>query len=147
MKASYNRLTEARMRELQALMAHRNFTVDPERLNVYSHDEVSGEKYRFLPDIVLYPETTEQIAEIMKWASKNKIPVTPRGAGTGLSGGAVPVFSGIVLSLERMNRILEFDKETLTITVEPGVVTDEIQKAAKTAGLLYAGDPCSSDAS
>ncbi|HPE41578.1 MAG TPA: FAD-binding protein, partial [Thermotogota bacterium] len=99
MKASYNRLTEARMRELQALMAHRNFTVDPERLNVYSHDEVSGEKYRFLPDIVLYPETTEQIAEIMKWASKNKIPVTPRGAGTGLSGGAVPVFSGIVLSL------------------------------------------------
>ncbi|HNR63149.1 MAG TPA: FAD-linked oxidase C-terminal domain-containing protein [Thermotogota bacterium] len=147
MKASYNRLTEARMRELQALMAHRNFTVDPERLNVYSHDEVSGEKYRFLPDIVLYPETTEQIAEIMKWASKNKIPVTPRGAGTGLSGGAVPVFSGIVLSLERMNRILEFDKETLTITVEPGVVTDEIQKAAKSAGLLYAGDPCSSDAS
>jgi len=147
MSNAYNRLTEERMGELQALMAYRHYTVDPERLKVYSHDEVSGEKYRALPEIVLYPETTEEIARIMKWANENRIPVTPRGAGTGLSGGAVPVFSGIVLSLERMNRILELDKETLTITVEPGVVTDEIQRAAKSAGLLYAGDPCSSDAS
>ncbi|MGB4201461.1 MAG: FAD-binding oxidoreductase [Thermotogota bacterium] len=147
MSNAYNRLTEERMGELQALMAYRHYTVDPERLKVHSHDEVSGEKYRALPEIVLYPETTEEIARIMKWANENRIPVTPRGAGTGLSGGAVPVFSGIVLSLERMNRILELDKETLTITVEPGVVTDEIQRAAKSAGLLYAGDPCSSDAS
>jgi glycolate oxidase len=83
----------------------------------------------------------------MAFANQHLIPVTPRGAGTGLSGGAVPIKGGIVLSLERMNRIVELDEETLTITVEPGVITDEIQKMAAASGLLYAGDPCSSDAS
>jgi glycolate oxidase len=83
----------------------------------------------------------------MKLANEELIPVTPRGAGTGLSGGAVPLYRGIVLSLEKMNRILELDEKNLTITVEPGVVTGEIQKFANRHGLLYAGDPCSGDSS
>ena len=73
--------------------------------------------------------------------------MTPRGAGTGLSGGAVPAYKGIELSLERMNRILEFDAENLTMTVEPGVITSDINKAALDNHLMYAGDPCSGDAS
>jgi glycolate oxidase len=147
MNPNYQRLTRKLTDELQEIMGQRDFTLDPERLKVYSHDEVSGEGYRRLPEIVLFPTSAEQISKIMKWANKNNVPVTPRGAGTGLSGGAVPYFGGIVISLERMNRILEFDRETLTITAEPGVITDEIQKTARSAGLLYAGDPCSSDAS
>jgi glycolate oxidase len=100
-----------------------------------------------MPEAVVFAESTEQISKVMAFANQHLIPVTPRGAGTGLSGGAVPIKGGIVLSLERMNRIVELDEETLTITVEPGVVTDEIQKMAAASGLLYAGDPCSSDAS
>jgi glycolate oxidase len=120
---------------------------DEERLEVYSHDEVKGEKYKHMPEAVVFAESTEQISKVMAFANQHLIPVTPRGAGTGLSGGAVPIKGGIVLSLERMNRIVELDEETLTITVEPGVITDEIQKMAAASGLLYAGDPCSSDAS
>jgi glycolate oxidase len=120
---------------------------DEERLEVYSHDEVKGEKYKHMPEAVVFAESTKQISKVMAFANQHLIPVTPRGAGTGLSGGAVPIKGGIVLSLERMNRIVELDEETLTITVEPGVITDEIQKMAAASGLLYAGDPCSSDAS
>ena len=83
----------------------------------------------------------------MKYANEHLIPVTPRGAGTGLSGGAVPALGGIVLSMERMNRILEVDVKNRTLTAEPGVVTSEITKAAAANGLFYAGDPCSGDAS
>lgn len=135
------------LKDLIEIMENRDYTIDPERLSVYAHDEVSGEAYRHFPEIVLYPTTTEKISQVMKWANKNLIAVTPRGAGTGLSGGAVPIYGGIVLSLEKMNRILEFDADTLTLTAEPGVITDEIQKIARSNGLLYAGDPCSSDAS
>ncbi len=124
-----------------------NVSNDPEKLETYSHDEVPGEKYKHLPELVIFAETKEQISEIMKHCSENNISVTPRSAGTGLSGGAVPLMGGIVLSTEKMNKIIELDQETLTITVEPGVIPDEIQKRVKEKGLLYAGDPCSSDAS
>ncbi len=124
-----------------------NVSNDPEKLDIYSHDEVSGDKYKYLPELIVFSENKEQISKIMEYCSKNKIPVTPRSAGTGLSGGAVPVMGGIVLSTEKMNRIVEFDEETLTITVEPGVIPDDIQKVVREKGLLYAGDPCSSDAS
>ena len=83
----------------------------------------------------------------MKIASRERIPVTPRGAGTGLSGGALPVHGGIVMSFEKMNKIIEIDEANLTVTTEPGVVTAEISRAAAARGLLYAGDPCSGDAS
>ena len=97
--------------------------------------------------LLVFPESTVHVSEIMKIASRERIPVTPRGAGTGLSGGALPVHGGIVMSFEKMNRILEIDEANLTVTAEPGVVTAEISRAAATRGLLYAGDPCSGDAS
>ncbi|MDN5359419.1 MAG: glycolate oxidase [Thermotogaceae bacterium] len=143
----FNRLTTQLLKELTDIVGSHCINTDEERLEVYSHDEVKGEKYKHMPEAVVFAESTKQISKVMAFANQHLIPVTPRGAGTGLSGGAVPIKGGIVLSLERMNRIVELDEETLTITVEPGVITDEIQKMAAASGLLYAGDPCSSDAS
>ena len=143
----YNKLTKDLVAQLTDIVGEHCINTDAERLEAYSHDEVKGEKYAHMPEAIVFAETVQQISKVMIFANQHLIPVTPRGAGTGLSGGAVPIKGGIVVSFERMNRVLELDEETLTITVEPGVVTDEIQKTAATAGLLYAGDPCSSDAS
>src|SRR6056297_3765292 len=143
----YNKLTKDLVAQLTDIVGEHCINTDAERLEAYSHDEVKGEKYAHMPEAIVFAETVQQISKVMIFANKHLIPVTPRGAGTGLSGGAVPIKGGIVISFERMNRILELDEETLTITVEPGVVTDEIQRIASKHGLLYAGDPCSSDAS
>ncbi|HSJ53459.1 MAG TPA: FAD-linked oxidase C-terminal domain-containing protein [Anaerolineae bacterium] len=115
----------------------------PERMLSYSHDEVAGEEHAHLPDVVVKPETAAQVAAVIRLANRERIPVTPRGGGTGLSGGAVPVRGGIVLSVERMNRILEVDHENMAITVEPGVVTNEINQEGQKFGLFYAGYPMS----
>jgi len=116
---------------------------DPEKLEPYSHDEVANTAYSHLPEVVIKPKTVEEISMLMKIANREKIPVTPRGAGSGLSGGAVPVNGGIVLSLERMNQIVEIDLENMVAVVEPGVVTNEINEAIKEHGLFYAGYPMS----
>jgi glycolate oxidase len=116
---------------------------DAEALEPYSHDEVVG--LRADPEVVVRVRSAEQVAEIMRLAQRERVPVTPRGAGYGLSGGAVPVLGGIVLSLERMNRILEIDKENLMVTVEPGVITGDIHRAVEAEGLFYPPDPASLD--
>ena len=116
---------------------------DAEKLQPYSHDEVAEEHYAHMPDAVVRPSSAEQIAEIMKLANRRHIPVTPRGAGSGLSGGAVPIYGGIVLLTDRMNRILEIDRENMMVVVEPGVVTNEINERLKEFGLFYAGYPMS----
>ncbi|TET43560.1 FAD-binding protein, partial [Candidatus Aerophobetes bacterium] len=110
---------------------------------MYTHDEVPGLKAQ--PEVVVRARTVEQISRLMKFANEKRIPVTPRGAGYGLSGGAVPIYGGIVLSLEMMDRILEIDKRNLMITVEPGVITDKIHEAVEREGLFYPPDPASSD--
>ncbi|MBN1658511.1 MAG: FAD-binding protein [Anaerolineae bacterium] len=116
---------------------------DVERMAGYAHDEVAGEEYAHLPDVVVKPGSAEEIAEIMRLANREVIPVTPRGAGSGLSGGAVPVHGGMVLSFERMNRIVEIDPANMTVTVEPGVVTNDVNEAVVEYGLFYAGYPMS----
>jgi glycolate oxidase len=93
--------------------------------------------------VVVKPIDAEEMSAIMRLANHERIPVTPRGAGSGLSGGAVPAHGGIVLSVERMNRILEIDRENLVVVVEPGVVTNEINATIKDDGLFYAGYPMS----
>jgi glycolate oxidase len=114
---------------------------DNESLDKYAHDET--ENLYFLPDIVIKPSSAEQISEIMKICNANRIPVTPRGAGTGLSGGALPQNGGVVVSFERMNNILEIDERNLQVTVEPGVITEVLQNAVKEKGLFYPPDPSS----
>ena len=116
---------------------------DDEKLQPYSHDEVAEEHYAHMPEAVVRPGSAEQIAEIMKLANRERIAVTPRGAGSGLSGGAVPIYGGIVLLTDRMNRILEIDRENMMVVVEPGVVTNEINERLKEFGLFYAGYPMS----
>lgn len=140
----YNKITGQIVEELKKIVGVNNVIYDDlEALEAYSHDEVAEKHYAHMPEAVVKPSSAEEIAQIMKLANKYKIPVTPRGAGSGLSGGAVPVYGGIVLSFERMNKILEIDRENLVIVVEPGVVTNEINNAVKEYGLFYAGYPMS----
>ena len=114
---------------------------DEESLNNYAHDET--ENLHFLPDIVIKPRTAEEISHIMVICNEHKIPVTPRGAGTGLSGGALPHLGGVLLSMERMNSIIEIDERNLQVTTEPGVITEVLQNAVKEKGLFYPPDPSS----
>jgi len=116
---------------------------DAEKLEAYSHDETADRRYAVMPDVVVKPGDADQVAAVMRLAARDRIPVTPRGAGSGLSCGAVPVYGGIVLSLERMNRILEIDASNMTATLEPGVVTSEVDAAAQEHGLFFAGYPMS----
>ena len=143
-KFKYNPITPAILSELQKIVGSRYVLYgDPEKLEPYSHDEIAEKHYAHLPEVVVKPRTAQEIAAIMQLANRSKIPVTPRGAGSGLSGGAVPVKGGIVLSVERMNEILEIDRENLVVVVEPGVVTNEINARLKDCGLWFAGYPMS----
>ena len=140
----YTKITIPIIDELKDICGVNNVIFDdPEKLEPFSHDEVADKAYYLMPEVVVKPCSAEEISAIMKLANREKVPVTPRGAGSGLSGGAVPAHGGIVLSFERMNRILEVDKENLVVVVEPGVVTNEINDAVKDDGLFFAGYPMS----
>src|ERR1700750_2200157 len=115
--------------------------IDEDSLYNYSHDET--EDFHFLPDVVLKPRTAEEISAILKICNQYRIPVTPRGAGTGLSGGALPHLGGVLLSTERMNEILFIDDKNLQVTTEPGVITEILQFTLKEKGLFYPPDPSS----
>jgi glycolate oxidase len=106
----------------------------------YSHDEMT-EYGCFMPDVVVEVESAEEISKVLKYAFEKHIAVTPRGSGTGLCGGAVPVFGGIVLSLLRMNRVLEIDEENLTVTVEPGLLLSNLISVLADRKLFYPPDP------
>ena len=105
----------------------------------FSHDEIRYVRGR--PDAVVFPRSAAEVAQVLQLAASRGIAVTPRGAGTGLCGGAVPVFGGIVLCLSRMDRILEIDDKNLTATVEPGVILSAVHQAVEAKGFLYAPDP------
>src|ERR1035437_6511432 len=115
--------------------------VDEESLNHYAHDET--EKLHYLPDVVIKPRTAEEISKILTLCNKHKFPVTPRGAGTGLSGGALPNLGGVLISTERLNTILDIDERNLQVTTEPGVITEVLQNAVKEKRLFYPPDPAS----
>ena len=97
----------------------------------------------FLPEVVVKPQNTSQISEIMKYCNSQNIPVTPCGARTGLSGGSLPLESGVVLSLEKLNSIVEIDERNLQATVEPGVINEVFQNEVKEKSLFYPPDPAS----
>lgn len=115
--------------------------VDEEVLHHYAHDET--EDLHFLPDVVIKPRTVEEISAVLKICNEYRIPVTPRGGGTGLSGGALPHLGGVLLSIERLNSILHIDERNLQVTTEAGVITEELQNALKEKGLFYPPDPSS----
>jgi len=101
------------------------------------------EDLHFTPDVVLRPANADEISQILRLCHAHRIPVTPRGAGTGLSGGALPIHHGVVLLTERLNKIIQIDERNLQATVEPGVVNEAFQNAVKAVGLFYPPDPAS----
>jgi glycolate oxidase len=107
----------------------------------YAHDKT--EDYFFMPAVVLKPGNVREVSEVLKVCNQHKIPVSPRGAGTGLAGGSIPTHHGVVLSMERFNKILNIDELNLQATVEPGVITEVFQNAVKEKGLFYPPDPAS----
>lgn len=100
---------------------------------------------QFMPEAVVHPVSTEEVAAIVRLAAQHRLPLLPRGAGSGFTGGALPVQGGIVVVLTRMNRILEIDTDNLVAVVEPGVVTARLQEAVEKLGLFYPPDPASKD--
>lgn len=110
-------------------------------LKKYSSDET--EDLVYMPSVVVIPENTEEIAKVLKYCNTHKIPVTPAGARTGLSGGALPIYGGVLLSTEKLNRIINIDEKNHQVTTEPGVITQILQDAVKEKGLFYPPDPAS----
>lgn len=131
--------------ELVAVLGADYVYTDAEKLDRYKTDEETDPKMFRVPEAVVAPADTEEVAEVLRLCNKYNVPVTVRSAGTSLADGAIAVCGGIVLLMERMNRILELNTEGMYIVAEAGSPTIEIQRAANEAGLLYAGDPCSSD--
>lgn len=130
---------------LQTALGAEYVKTDAETLEKYKTDEETDPRYHHLPEVVVWPGSTEEVAAVMKIANRYNVPVTPRSAGTSVSCGAIPVYGGIVLLLERMDKIEELNTEGMYMVVEAGARTVEIQEKANAAGFLYAGDPCSAD--
>jgi glycolate oxidase len=126
--------------ELKKLLGQANVATDLQDLICYGYDATQME---FLPDAVVHPAGPEDVSRVLKLANREQIPVFPRGAGSGFTGGALPKGGGIVLVTTRMNRILRIDTENLIAEVEPGVVTDDFQQAVEKLGLFYPPDPAS----
>lgn len=137
----YNRVTPDIIRLLQSISGKDCVITDSESLDHFSEDET--EDLHFSPEIIVTPSSTHEISEILKLANKNSIPVTPRGGGTGLSGGALPVYGGICLSMARLNKIIEIDEKNFQAIVEPGVITQVFQEEVEKRGLFYPPDPAS----
>ena len=140
----YNPVTEAIIEKLKSIVGEKYVICgDKDALEAFSHDEIPDRRYAHMPDVVVRPRTTEEISAIMKLANTEMIPVTPRGAGSGMSGGAVPIHGGIVLFVDRMNSIIELDKDNMMIVVEPGVIANEINEYLAEHKLFFAGYPMS----
>ncbi|MFI5133332.1 MAG: FAD-binding oxidoreductase [Chitinophagales bacterium] len=134
-------LTARHIEAFKKIVGEKFVFIDEESLNHYSHDET--EDFHYPPEVVLKPRSAKEISEILKICNSEKIPVTPRGAGTGLSGGALPHLGGVLISTERMNSILEIDERNLQVTTEPGVITEVLQNTVKEKKLFYPPDPSS----
>ena len=130
------------IKKLQAIVGPGHLTTAREDLLCYSYDSTGLE---FMPAAVIFPGFAEEICAIMELANRELFPVIPRGAGTGMTGGALPVKGGLILATSRLNRIIEIDTENQVAVVEPGVITGRFQAAVKKVGLYYPPDPASRD--
>lgn len=126
--------------EITNIVGHDHCTTRLEDRHCYSYD---GTGQTFLPDLVAFPDSTSQVAAILRLADTCNLPVVARGAGSGMTGGSLPVHGGLVLALSRLNRILEIDRDNQIAIVEPGVITGEFQQAVRKLGLFYPPDPAS----
>ena len=120
----YGKVTKDILNQLETIVGSDCILLKKETISEYSHDESSIKPH--FPEVVIRVKDTNEISQILNLAKRERIPVTPRGGGTGLTGGSIPIYGGILLSLEKMNRILELDEENLTLTVELGVLIMDI---------------------
>jgi len=137
----YGSITEEVLQKLKSIAGAEHVFVDEETLTIHASDHT--EDHVFMPQVVVMPGTAEEVAAVLKLCNDHVIPVTPRGGGTGLSGGALPVKGGVVVAMKRFNKILEIDELNLQATVEPGVITEVFQDAVQEKGLFYPPDPSS----
>ncbi|SDD27684.1 glycolate oxidase [Mucilaginibacter pineti] len=138
---NYNKITAPVLDSIKTIVGADNVIVNHDELQKYSHDET--EDLVYYPEVVARPQTPEQVSALMMLCNEHLISVTPRGAGTGLSGGALPIEGGLLIAMERFNKVLQIDEQNLQATVEPGVVTEEFMNQAAAKGLLYPVDPAS----
>ncbi len=134
-------ITTEILAQIKSIVGAEYVFTDEESFEKYGRDET--EKLHYSPAVVVKPRTPQEIAALMQLANKQLIPVTPRGAGTGLTGGALPHLGGLVIAMERFNSILDIDERNLQVTTEPGVITEVLQNAVKEKGLFYPPDPAS----
>jgi glycolate oxidase len=134
-------ITPELLEQIKSIVGPEYVFTDEESFEKYGRDET--ERLHYYPAVVVKPRKTEEIGALMQLANKHLIPVTPRGAGTGLTGGALPHLGGLVIAMERFNQILDIDERNLQVTTEPGVITEVLQNAVKEKGLFYPPDPAS----
>jgi glycolate oxidase len=130
------------IQQIQKIVGKEHTSCAKEDLLCYAYDATGGE---YLPDVVVFPTRPQEISDILKLANQHRFCVTPRGSGSGMSGGSVPVNGGVVLVMTRLNKILKIDRDNLIGVVEPGVITGIFQKAVEKESLFYPPDPSSSD--
>lgn len=133
-------ISGAVLEEISSIVGPRHLITTRDRLVEYASDAT---KMEFMPDAVAFPENSAQIASILRFATKEGFPVIPRGAGTGMSGGALPLRGGLVVAMNRFDRIISIDQDNLIVRVEPGVITARLQDAVESIGLFYPPDPAS----
>ncbi len=138
---NWGKLSAELISQFENMLGKDAVIIDANQLELYDHDHT--EDFHFLPELVLIPSSSNNVAEVLKVCNEHRIPVTVRGAGTGLSGGALAVEGGVILSMEKMNRILSIDEENFQATVEPGVITQVFQEAVAEKGMFYPPDPAS----
>ena len=136
-----HQITPAIIDQFKAIVGAQFILTDAENIQKYGRDET--ENLFYAPEVIVKPKNAQEISDLLKICNHHLIPVTPRGAGTGLTGGALPNFGGLVISTERLNSILEIDERNLQVTTEPGVITEVLQNAVKEKGLFYPPDPAS----
>jgi len=137
----YNKITSDILEKIVSIVGGEFVVTQQTDLEKYSHDET--EDLNYYPEVVVKPHSAGEISALIKLCNEHLIPVTPRGAGTGLAGGALPVLGGLLISMERFNKIINIDEQNLQATVEPGVITEEFMNAVAKKGLLYPVDPAS----
>jgi len=142
---SYNKVSQENIDYFASFLQESNMIVAGAKLEDYSHDYT--EDLRYFPEIVLKPVNTQDVSKIVSYCNVNKIPVTPCGARTGLSGGSLPVCGGIAMSMERFTSIIKIDERNLQATVEPGVINQVFKDAVSVKGLYYPPDPASKGSS
>ncbi|MBC7399906.1 MAG: FAD-binding protein, partial [Mucilaginibacter sp.] len=137
----YNKITDEILTAIKQIIGNDAVITSHAELERYSHDET--EDLFYYPEVVVKPKSTQEVSALLKLCNEYLIPVTPRGAGTGLSGGALPIMGGLVMAMERFNQIINIDEQNLQATVQPGVITEDFMNQVAAKGLLYPIDPAS----